>query len=160
MAFPESFLQELADRNSIEDVVSGYVHLTKRSGANLFGCTDFLNHRRSIIGSGMQVYTYSGECSQHTKTILINETVSIVGSFNFDIRSAYLDTEMMLVIERPELNKYLRKQAEDAMEHSAHLLPSGEKEYGAYYCDVSMSTGKKIFYSVFRCVIIPIRHLI
>ena len=45
MAFPESFLQELADRNSIEDVVSGYVHLTKRSGANLFGLCPFHNEK-------------------------------------------------------------------------------------------------------------------
>ena len=45
MAFPESFLQELADRNSIEDVVSGYVKLTKRSGANLFGLCPFHNEK-------------------------------------------------------------------------------------------------------------------
>ena len=37
MAFPESFLQELADRNDIADVVGSYVRLTKRSGSNLFG---------------------------------------------------------------------------------------------------------------------------
>ena len=41
MAFPESFLQELADRNSIEDVVGSYVRLTKRSGSNLFGLCPF-----------------------------------------------------------------------------------------------------------------------
>jgi len=41
MAFPESFLQELADRNSIEDVVGSYVRLTKRSGSNQFGLCPF-----------------------------------------------------------------------------------------------------------------------
>ncbi len=41
MAFPESFLQELADRNDIEDVVGSYVRLTKRSGSNLFGLCPF-----------------------------------------------------------------------------------------------------------------------
>ena len=41
MPFPETFLQELADRNDIVDVVSGYVPLTKRSGANLFGLCPF-----------------------------------------------------------------------------------------------------------------------
>ena len=41
MPFPDSFLQELADRNDIVDVVSGYVRLTKRSGANLFGLCPF-----------------------------------------------------------------------------------------------------------------------
>ena len=41
MAFPDSFLQELQSRNPIEDVVGGYVKLTKRSGANLFGLCPF-----------------------------------------------------------------------------------------------------------------------
>ena len=30
MAFPESFLQELAERNDIVDVVGSYVRLTKK----------------------------------------------------------------------------------------------------------------------------------
>ena len=41
MAFSEQFLQELADRNDIVDVVSAYVRLTKKSGANLFGLCPF-----------------------------------------------------------------------------------------------------------------------
>ena len=41
MAFPDSFLDELVSRNEIEDVVSGYVQLTKRSGSNLFGLCPF-----------------------------------------------------------------------------------------------------------------------
>lgn len=41
MAFPETFLQELVEKNDIVDVVSGYVRLTKRSGANQFGLCPF-----------------------------------------------------------------------------------------------------------------------
>ncbi len=41
MAFPDSFITELVDRSDIVDVVSGYVRLTKRSGANLFGLCPF-----------------------------------------------------------------------------------------------------------------------
>lgn len=40
MAFPPSFLDELAARNPIEDVVGQYVNL-KRSGSNLFGLCPF-----------------------------------------------------------------------------------------------------------------------
>ncbi|MBR2582991.1 MAG: DNA primase, partial [Oscillospiraceae bacterium] len=38
---PEKFITELKDRSDIVDVVSGYVRLTKRSGANLFGLCPF-----------------------------------------------------------------------------------------------------------------------
>lgn len=41
MAIPESFLQELIERNDIVDVVGSYVRLTKRSGSNQFGLCPF-----------------------------------------------------------------------------------------------------------------------
>ena len=40
MAFPASFIDELVQRNPIEDVVGQYVNL-KRSGGNLFGLCPF-----------------------------------------------------------------------------------------------------------------------
>ena len=41
MPFPEKFIDELVSRNDIVDVVSGYVRLSKRSGANQFGLCPF-----------------------------------------------------------------------------------------------------------------------
>ncbi len=41
MAFSESFLTDLAERNDIVDVVSGYVRLGKKSGSNMFGLCPF-----------------------------------------------------------------------------------------------------------------------
>ena len=43
--FSEAFLTELADRNDIVDVVSEYVSLGKRSGANYFGLCPFHNEK-------------------------------------------------------------------------------------------------------------------
>ena len=43
--FSESFLTELAERNDIVDVVSEYVSLGKRSGANYFGLCPFHNEK-------------------------------------------------------------------------------------------------------------------
>ena len=41
MPIPERFLDELTERSDIVDVVSQYVRLTKKSGANLFGLCPF-----------------------------------------------------------------------------------------------------------------------
>ncbi len=41
MAIPERFIEEVIARNDIVEVVSEYVHLTKRSGANQFGLCPF-----------------------------------------------------------------------------------------------------------------------
>ena len=43
MRLPDSFLQELKDRNNILDVVSGYVNL-KRSGRTMYGLD-----RKSVV---------------------------------------------------------------------------------------------------------------
>ena len=58
MAFPESFLQELSEKNDIVDVVSGYVHLTKRSGQNLFGLCPFHSEKTPSfsVSPGKQIY--------------------------------------------------------------------------------------------------------
>ena len=41
MRFTDEYLDELARRNDIVDVVGSYVHLTKKSGSNLFGLCPF-----------------------------------------------------------------------------------------------------------------------
>lgn len=44
LAFPEAFLEELNEKNPIEDVVGQFVHLTRR-GSNLFGLCPFHNEK-------------------------------------------------------------------------------------------------------------------
>ena len=58
MAFPEAFLEELAARNDIVDVVSGYVHLTKRTGANQFGLCPFHSEKTPSfsVNAERQIY--------------------------------------------------------------------------------------------------------
>lgn len=58
MVIPDSFLQELSERNDIVDVVGGYVRLTKKSGANLFGLCPFHSEKTPSfsVNPDMQIY--------------------------------------------------------------------------------------------------------
>ena len=58
MPIPESFLEELAERNDIAEVVSGYVHLTRRSGANQFGLCPFHSEKTPSfsVNTERQIY--------------------------------------------------------------------------------------------------------
>lgn len=58
MAIPESFLQELIERNDIVDVVSGYVRLTKRTGSNQFGLCPFHSEKTPSfsVSADRQIY--------------------------------------------------------------------------------------------------------
>ena len=58
MAFSPDFLQELAERNPIEEVVGEYVALTKRSGQNFFGLCPFHSEKTPSfsVSPSKQIY--------------------------------------------------------------------------------------------------------
>ena len=100
------------------------------------------------------------ESAVHTKTIVVDDRMSIVGSYNWDMRSTYLDTELMLVIDSPEINAQLRKQIGQMKESCRHMHPDGALQDGSQYQIPPQEWQKKLIYSVLRVIIIPIRHLL
>lgn len=82
------------------------------NNGNPFAVGDYLAHKKDIINTGMKIYEYEGGISYHGKSIAIDEDMAVIGSFNMDMRSAYLDTELMLAIHSEEVNKQLRENME------------------------------------------------
>ncbi|MCD8023715.1 MAG: phospholipase D family protein [Lachnospiraceae bacterium] len=149
-------LTSLCDAGKSIEIITNAVE----NGANPFGCVDYLSQKNEILDTGVSVYEWIGDQSMHAKTILLDDNISIVGSFNLDMRAVYLDTEMMLVIVSSELNAQLREQMDELKEASCHVLPDGEEEYGAVYEEIEMGTGKKIFYTGLRVITRLFRHLL
>lgn len=56
---------------------------------------------------------------------MIDDRLSGIGSFNWDMRSAYIDTEIMLVIDSRELNEQLRQEM---AEYEKEALPVVDEE--------------------------------
>lgn len=131
------------------------------SGANPFGCTDYLTQKEKIISCGTGVYEYLGVSSMHTKTVLIDDDISIIGSFNMDERSAYLDTEMMIVVEGcSELNKSLRQEYQEMESKSLHVMPNGDEIPGENYIPRALIGRKKRFYTFLKYFMHPFRYLL
>lgn len=66
---------------------------------------------RSGQGSGRAPGLFgSGRASLHTKAFVVDRRAGFVGSFNFDPRSASLNTEMGILFEEPGLARALRDQ--------------------------------------------------
>lgn len=78
------------------------------NNGNFFGAIDYLNHKQELIDTGITILEYEGGISYHGKSLTIDDQLAIVGSFNMDMRSTYIDTELMLVIHSPELNADLQ----------------------------------------------------
>ena len=71
--------------------------------------------------------------------------MSILGSYNLDMRSTYQDTELMLAVDAPALNSMIRKEVETDKTYSKIMQENGEYQYGENYKAKEMTTGKKIF---------------
>ncbi len=77
------------------------------NNGNLFGAVDYMRHKKDIINTKMAIKEYDGGTSYHGKSMTIDDELAIVGSFNMDMRSAYIDTELMLVINSKDVTKQL-----------------------------------------------------
>lgn len=149
-------LHQLMQNGTCVDIITNAVS----SGANPWGCTDYLNQKENIWKTGANVYEFMGKHSCHTKALLIDNHMTILGSYNMDMRSTYQDTELMLVVDSPELNAEIAKEMETDKTYSRTMEDDGTYTYGEYYKEKEMSTGKKIFYAVLRVVTIPIRRFL
>lgn len=149
-------LHQLIQNGTCVDIITNAVS----SGANPWGCTDYLNQKENIWKTGANVYEFMGKHSCHTKALLIDNHMTILGSYNMDMRSTYQDTELMLVVDSPELNAEIAKEMETDKTYSRTMEDDGTYTYGEYYKEKEMSTGKKIFYAVLRVVTIPIRRFL
>lgn len=128
------------------------------SGANPFGCTDYLNQKERIHSTGVNVYEYLGRHSSHTKAVLIDQRMTLLGSYNLDMRSTYQDTELMLAVDSVELNALIREEAERDKTYSRTMDREGKYQNGENYRAREMSAGKKIMYAILRVITRPIRR--
>ncbi len=149
-------LRSVCEKGARVDILINAVE----SGTNPFGCTDYLNQKRKLRQTGVHIYEYLGDQAQHTKSLAVGESLSIIGSCNFDMRSVYLNTEMMLAVECPELNASIRKQAQALKEKSRHMSPDGRIEDGEAYEAREQDIIKKTVYGILRAVIWPFRHVL
>ncbi len=89
---------------------------------NPFGAVDYLRNKGRLLDTGLIIYEYEGGVSYHGKSISIGDRMSVVGSFNMDMRSVYLDTELMLAIDSEGVNRQLRGYMEGYEAGSVKVL--------------------------------------
>lgn len=114
------------------------------NGANVVASSDYIRHRGEVIGTGMQVLEYAGGDSYHGKSVAIDRDLSIIGSFNLDLRSTYVDTELMLVIRGEEVNALLRGHMEALHADCRRVIDANTAEVPEGLDIPPLSIGRKI----------------
>ncbi len=75
-----------------------------------------------VMKNGGNVYLFN-QGMLHTKIMTVDDDMAIVGSANFDIRSFYLNTELVLILFEPEFIYNLRMLQNRYKGHSTKIRP-------------------------------------
>lgn len=97
------------------------------SSPNFPAYSGYLNHKKAIIKSGVNVFEFQSQDSLHTKSFIIDDNLLAIGSFNSDPRSTYLSTESMIVVHSSEAVKKIEEGIMDYIDQS--LLVSKDYTY-------------------------------
>ena len=92
------------------------------NNGNPFGAMDYWAHKDRILDTGIEMLEYDSGVSYHGKCARMDDRITMVGSMNFDMRSAYIDTELMLVIDSPEVNAKMAGLMEDYEEECLQVV--------------------------------------
>ncbi len=103
-----------------------YLTNSMASAANFPAFSDYHYNRDDMLETGLDIYEYQGPGSIHAKSLVADGRISAVGSFNFDDRSMYLDTESMLVIDSEELAQQLRAAMQSRLDRALQVGTDNE----------------------------------
>ncbi len=96
------------------------------NGDNFFASSDYQLHKGRVLETGISLYEYNGGTSYHGKSVVIDDDLAIIGSYNYDLRSTYVNTELMVVVRSEELAQELAANFE-ALEKDASQIISKEE---------------------------------
>ena len=135
--------EEIAENVSDFSIMTNSV----ANNGNPFGAADYAKNRNRILSTGINIWEYEGGYSYHGKSILIDDDLSVIGSFNMDMRSAYLDTEQMLVIRSKDINKQLEEVMMEYEKVSRQILEGGtyNDPYHVEPIELTKKRQRKIF---------------
>ena len=130
------------------------------NGDNFVASSDYHYQKNKLIATGISLYEYDGGNSYHGKSILIDDDLSVIGSYNLDMRSTYVDTELMLVIHSSELNAQLSGNMEAIEEDCRKVLGPREYETPEHVKVQKVSPGKKAAFYIVGFVLQFFRYLV
>lgn len=122
------------------------------NNGNPFGAMDYERYKGKILDTGVEILEYDGGVSYHGKCFTIDQRLCAVGSFNWDMRSAYLDTELMLVVDSRPLTKQLRQEMRQYEKEALSVVNEEESVAPAGKTPQEMSMKRKVRMKLVRAV--------
>lgn len=131
---------------------------SREAGNNIIASADYTIHRPMAERLNVSLWEFQGNWSMHTKSVLVDDNLSIIGSLNFDPRSVYLDTELMLAVYSPELNAQLAQNmdslwAQSLCRQAGEYAPGPVSPKAASFWKMALITLLSPFVSLVRFLV-------
>ena len=133
------------------------------TGDNFVASSDYLYHKDDVAETGVLLREFVGDMSYHGKSMLIDDDLAIVGSFNLDMRSTYMDTELMLVINSKEIAADLKTNMDTYEMQAKQVIRTEDNEVTYKKDDLileQMPVPKKIAMRIVGFLLQPFRYVI
>lgn len=130
------------------------------NGDNLVASSDYLKNKGHLIETGLEIYEYDGGISYHGKSVVIDNDISIVGSYNLDLRSTYMDTELMLVVKSEALTQELTGYMEDMHQDCRKVIDARTYETPPHLDTARIPPAKRFFLGFLGILLAPFRCVI
>lgn len=121
---PTKSLRQLLTKKAGEGVRILVLTNSLRSTDGVLPQAAYLKYRRRLVRAGLDMREYKGPDPLHAKTIIIDGRVSLIGSYNIDPRSQYLNTEVLCMAEDEDIARELRASIEEHLENAWMIHPS------------------------------------
>ena len=154
---PTKEIARKIELNKLKNVEITMLTNSPKTSPNILAFSGYLRYKNDIIkNNNINIYEYQGLGSLHSKSYIIDDYLSIVGSFNLDPRSAFLSTETMLVVDSDHFASLLKSYYQKQLDYS--LLTDGLYSYKEE--EIIIPPWKKNTFSIMRHVVALIDHLV
>ena len=130
------------------------------NGDNFMASSDYTYRKKKIWNVGIPVFEYDGGYSTHGKSMIIDDDISMIGSYNMDLRSTYVDTELMLVVKSKGLTKELLGYMNDMEHDSRRVTPEGTYEFPDHIEKPRMPLLKNVLMHIVGVIMQPFRVML
>ncbi|GLQ73023.1 phospholipase D family protein [Vibrio penaeicida] len=128
-----AFLRELVDKGITIKILTNSL----ASNDNLAAFSGYQRNRKQLLDTGVEIYEFKPDAKirqrvmtehmykklsstpifgLHAKTMVVDESITAIGTYNFDPRSANLNTESFAIIHSPEITQHVSKSMHVEME--------------------------------------------
>ncbi len=107
------------------------------------------NEKQELLNLGVELYEYKGPDYLHAKSAIFDENIALLGSYNMDPRSAYINTELVFIIEGKNIVDKLNDIISQDKENCVKVKANENNSAGGYY-DCTKSGIDIFLYTFFR----------